>query len=1108
MLLSTGDDDSFDFSANAPSIKRGSVLSLGNSLYSKGMEKNNSSHLHNTALRHSVLTPPRSPEGMYAEFDTSPGKAVPALDSQGVSPSESDDDISIDFPFVRAVHSFNPASLSSGHHHTVGGQDPSLICAAFEESDVALVHSIHSSGWGDATLLSTGRRGWIPTNYFVPYADPKAVPLLSVVLNFVLNPKNYEIHNHPNRDQKVYTFSQASITNIVSGVRSLLEACGTLTRDTAIVRRSLSIRKFRKALLTEVAILVSVAKQKRNSTDDAVIEKLVSVCFRIVTKAVMFLDIWAIDTNINDEFPRSVSPTKSPREEECHSIRGAAASVVTVADAHAKVRPRSRRMSTLQPNQQRESVLFHNQPPMASQRLDEVNEALTTYLGVFIHRMSLLESDATASTQILVNTRKSMLACRELLATVESVSSRSLPRNRDLERSKDKLFGQIRGLVTAAREVVSATAQPTVEDINGELGIDPSEGRIVKPVNNASKIETAEYKEKLVEKAAECARTAGECVVRCRNIINKVGDFQLPSTREYPDFSDEVIAVPFYRRDSAPEVVAPQYAVAPDDNRKSLLPHIPSLSPIIPAEVSPTEPRLNRDQLDITQPVKDHAPGEGNDKEKAAQQVEETAKIETIPLEQQIIYDDSGKIRGGTIEGLIAIMTDESKEIDQFVLSTFFLTFRLFTSPERVVKALILRYSPETNEDVLDMQDLEDLSGRRVKVFNFIKRWMESHWKQSEDASVLNILLELAENHFPKIIPNGNLVIRNLASKLASNSLAEGEPIVPRLIALPGGNNARLAMMQSASSSTTSLTKHQVSILQRANEESGFYTEEYDASTTEDETRSLASSAWTPSLKMRHHAVIQGVSVLDFEPMEIASQLTLIDSELYCQLRAEEFLNQNFAAKNRRMGLAPHVVEITNFANQLSAFVGDSILGGDVPVKTRRTLLKQWIKIAGKCYELNNFNSLLSIMSALQSVNILRLKKVWDLLSARYHNMFQELRQMLMPDKNFSNYRTKMRNQAPPCVPHLGLYLTDLTFIEEGNSKFKILANAKVVNFDRYQRTTKLIGEIQKYQVPYRLAPSKELQVWLRGEMKRSHQLITKDHNAMWRRSCIVEPKS
>lgn len=138
-----------------------------------------------------------------------------------------------------------------------------------------------------------------------PYSDPKIVPVLSAVLNFVLAPKSHPLPRPSSRQQQNqaldspqeprYSFPPAAISAIVAGVRSLLEACGTLTRDTPIVRRSQSIRKFRKILLAELAILVSLAKQYKYTTDDANIERLVTGSYKIIFRAVIFLDIWTLD---------------------------------------------------------------------------------------------------------------------------------------------------------------------------------------------------------------------------------------------------------------------------------------------------------------------------------------------------------------------------------------------------------------------------------------------------------------------------------------------------------------------------------------------------------------------------------------------------------------------------------------------------------------------------------------------------------------------------------------------------------------------------------------------------------------------------------------------
>jgi len=77
--------------------------------------------------------------------------------------------------YLRAFYHYVPASTVSS------STDESSITVAIKQGDVILVHSVHPNGWADGTLLGSGARGWLPTNYCEPYDHPTIRNLLNAL---------------------------------------------------------------------------------------------------------------------------------------------------------------------------------------------------------------------------------------------------------------------------------------------------------------------------------------------------------------------------------------------------------------------------------------------------------------------------------------------------------------------------------------------------------------------------------------------------------------------------------------------------------------------------------------------------------------------------------------------------------------------------------------------------------------------------------------------------------------------------------------------------------------------------------------------------------------
>lgn len=146
-------------------------------------------------------------------------------------------------------------------------------------------------------------------------------------------------------------------------------------------------------------------------------------------------------------------------------------------------------------------------------------------------------------------------------------------------------------------------------------------------------------------------------------------------------------------------------------------------------------------------------------------------------------------------------------------------------------------------------------------------------------------------------------------------------------------------------------------------------------------------------------------------------------------MRPWELVGQVWSKNKDR---ARNVLALIGRFNRVSWWVTSLVC--DTPsLDERRDVIHLLIEVAQHFRELNNFNGMMEILSGLEASSVHRLKVTWSRLDRKHQQMLEEQRAITSQASNYKTLRGLLRQAIPPCIPFFGMYLTDLTFLEDGN---------------------------------------------------------------------------
>jgi hypothetical protein len=230
----------------------------------------------------------------------------------------------------------------------------------------------------------------------------------------------------------------------------------------------------------------------------------------------------------------------------------------------------------------------------------------------------------------------------------------------------------------------------------------------------------------------------------------------------------------------------------------------------------------------------------------------------------------------------------------------------------------------------------------------------------------------------------------------------------------------------------------------------------------------------------------------------VAEQMTYLDQNIMFTIMSSEFLEQAWL-KSEKATKSPHIVIMTKRFNDMSRLVVSEVLTQPC-ITSRVQAIEKWTAVADICRCLHNFNGILQICAAFTNTAVFRLKNTWARVSKSTRQTVEKLQSLISSDGRFRNLRDSLHRTDPPCIPYLGMYLSDLTFIEEGTPNF---TDNGLLNFAKMRMIAHVIREIRQFQqTPYKIEPIPKVVNYLLDPSR-----ILEDED-LYQKSLVLEPRS